>query len=60
MQADKPSERLKFNVNFQFKIMAEKNIKEKEVQGTVAPRRKLQKSYKSNTRIYEDCQVRRM
>ena len=37
--------------------MAENNVKEKEVQGTAAPRRKLQKSYKSNTRIYEDGSI---
>jgi hypothetical protein len=37
--------------------MEEKNNKEKEVQGAAAPRRKLQKSYKSNTRIYEDGSI---
>ena len=37
--------------------MLEKENKEKEVQGTAAPRRKLQKSYKSNTRIYEDGSI---
>ena len=30
---------------------------EKEVQGTSSPRRKLQKSFKSNTRIYDDGSI---
>jgi len=31
--------------------------KEKEVQGASSPRRKLQKSFKSNTRIYDDGSI---
>ena len=35
------------------------NVKkqEKEVQGASSPRRKLQKSFKSNTRIYDDGSI---
>ena len=39
-------------------IMEEiKKSQEKEVQGTSSPRRKLQKSFKSNTRIYDDGSI---
>ena len=31
--------------------------RENEVQGTSSPRRKLQKSFKSNTRIYDDGSI---
>ena len=34
-----------------------KKTQENEVQGTSSPRRKLQKSFKSNTRIYDDGSI---
>ena len=34
-----------------------KKTRENEVQGTSSPRRKLQKSFKSNTRIYDDGSI---
>ena len=34
-----------------------KKTREIEVQGTSSPRRKLQKSFKSNTRIYDDGSI---
>ena len=38
-------------------LMEELKKQEKEVQGTSSPRRKLQKSFKSNTRIYDDGSI---
>ena len=38
-------------------IMEEIKKQEKEVQGASSPRRKLQKSFKSNTRIYDDGSI---
>jgi hypothetical protein len=38
-------------------IMEDMKKQEKEVQGTSSPRRKLQKSFKSNTRIYDDGSI---
>ena len=38
-------------------VMEEIKKQEKEVQGTSSPRRKLQKSFKSNTRIYDDGSI---
>ncbi|WP_294748821.1 hypothetical protein [uncultured Prevotella sp.] len=38
-------------------IMEEMKKQEKEVQGASSPRRKLQKSFKSNTRIYDDGSI---
>ena len=38
-------------------IMEDMKKQEKEVQGTSSPRRKLQKSIKSNTRIYDDGSI---
>ena len=38
-------------------IMEDVKKQENEVQGTTSPRRKLQKSFKSNTRIYEDGSI---
>ena len=38
-------------------IMEDMKKQEKEVQGTSSPRRKLQKSFKSNTRIYDDRSI---
>ena len=37
--------------------MEEMKKQEKEVQGASSPRRKLQKSFKSNTRIYDDGSI---
>ena len=38
-------------------LMEDMKKQEKEVQGTSSPRRKLQKSFKSNTRIYDDGSI---
>ena len=38
-------------------LMDDLKKQEKEVQGTSSPRRKLQKSFKSNTRIYDDGSI---
>ena len=38
-------------------IMEDMKKQEKEVQGISSPRRKLQKSFKSNTRIYDDGSI---
>ena len=38
-------------------IMEDMKKQENEVQGTSSPRRKLQKSFKSNTRIYDDGSI---
>ena len=38
-------------------VMEEIKKQEKEVQDTSSPRRKLQKSFKSNTRIYDDGSI---
>ena len=38
-------------------VMEDVKKQENEVQGTSSPRRKLQKSFKSNTRIYEDGSI---
>ena len=38
-------------------LMEEMKKQEKEVQGASSPRRKLQKSFKSNTRIYDDGSI---
>ena len=38
-------------------LMEDLKKQEKEVQGTSSPRRKLQKSFKSNTRIYDDGSI---
>ena len=38
-------------------IMEDMKKQEKEVQGASSPRRKLQKSFKSNTRIYDDGSI---
>ena len=38
-------------------LMEDIKQQEKEVQGASAPRRKLQKSFKSNTRIYDDGSI---
>ena len=38
-------------------LMEEMKKLEKEVQGASSPRRKLQKSFKSNTRIYDDGSI---
>ena len=38
-------------------LMEELKKQEKEVQGTSSPRRKLQRSFKSNTRIYDDGSI---
>ena len=38
-------------------LMEEIKKQENEVQGTSSPRRKLQKSFKSNTRIYDDGSI---
>jgi len=38
-------------------LMEDMKKQEKEVQGASAPRRKLQKSFKSNTRIYNDGSI---
>ena len=38
-------------------IMEDMKMQENEVQGTSSPRRKLQKSFKSNTRIYDDGSI---
>ena len=38
-------------------LMEDVKKQEKEVQGTSSPRRKLQKSFKSNTRIYDDGSI---
>ena len=38
-------------------LMEDLKKQENEVQGTSSPRRKLQKSFKSNTRIYEDGSI---
>ena len=38
-------------------LMEDIKKKEKEVQGASSPRRKLQKSFKSNTRIYDDGSI---
>ena len=38
-------------------LMEDMKKQENEVQGTSSPRRKLQKSFKSNTRIYDDGSI---
>ena len=38
-------------------LMEDLKKQEKEVQGTSSPRRKLQRSFKSNTRIYDDGSI---
>ena len=38
-------------------LMESMKKQEKEVQGTSSPRRKLQRSFKSNTRIYDDGSI---
>jgi hypothetical protein len=38
-------------------VMEDMKKQEKEVQGASSPRRKLQKSFKSNTRIYDDGSI---
>ena len=38
-------------------LMEDLKKQENEVQGTSSPRRKLQKSFKSNTRIYDDGSI---
>ena len=38
-------------------LMEDSKKQEKEVQGTSSPRRKLQRSFKSNTRIYDDGSI---
>ena len=38
-------------------LMEDMKKQEKEVQGASSPRRKLQKSFKSNTRIYDDGSI---
>ena len=38
-------------------LMEEIKKQENEVQGASSPRRKLQKSFKSNTRIYDDGSI---
>ena len=38
-------------------LMEDIKNQENEVQGTSSPRRKLQKSFKSNTRIYDDGSI---